>query len=91
MQVLTIHRSKGLEFPIVYFPFLWEKGRFDDKEPQLFHDPDAQNRLTIDVGLAGPSFDAHAKLALAEQRGEDLRLLYVALTRARHQAVVCGG
>ncbi len=88
VQVLTIHRSKGLEFPIVYLPFLWEPGYIPDKEPVFFHDPDAGDARTLDVGLEGADFRRHKKLAEVEERGEDLRLAYVALTRAQHQAVV---
>ena len=52
MQVLTIHRSKGLEFPVVYVPYLWEPTWVDDKaDPIVYHDPDAGYRRTIDVGL----------------------------------------
>ena len=89
VQVLTIHRSKGLEFPIVYYPGLWEPG-FIPKgaRPIFFHDPDAGDARTIDVGLEGPDFRAHQEQHLEEQRGEDLRLAYVALTRAQHQAVI---
>ncbi|HEU0318621.1 MAG TPA: UvrD-helicase domain-containing protein, partial [Solirubrobacteraceae bacterium] len=43
VQVLTIHRSKGLEFPIVYLPFLWEPGHIPDNEPVTFHDAEANN------------------------------------------------
>ena len=88
VQVLTVHRSKGLEFPIVYFPDLWEPGFIPKAAPVVFHDPAAGDRRTIDVGLEGAAYLRHKQLALVEQRGEDLRLAYVALTRARHQAVV---
>ena len=88
VQVLTVHRSKGLEFPIVYFPDLWEPGYIPRSAPVVFHDPAAGDRRTIDVGMEGATFERHKEQALVEQRGEDLRLAYVALTRARHQAVV---
>jgi exodeoxyribonuclease V beta subunit len=89
VQVLTIHRSKGLEFPIVYCPDLWEPGYIPrDAQPVFFHDPAQGDERTIDVGLDGPDYPRHRRHHEEEQRGEDLRLAYVALTRARHQAVV---
>jgi exodeoxyribonuclease V beta subunit len=88
VQVLTVHRSKGLEFPIVYLPFLWDAGRFPKDKPVSYHDPDAGNRRMLDVSLEGDEFERHREQHVVEQRGEDLRLAYVALTRARHQAIV---
>ena len=88
VQVLTVHRSKGLEFPIVYYPDLWEPGYIPDGVPVAYHDPEANEQRTIDVGLEGPDFARHKRQHCEEERGEDLRLAYVALTRARHQAIV---
>jgi exodeoxyribonuclease V beta subunit len=95
VQVLTIHRAKGLEFPVVYCPYLWDAGRLPrEGEPVVYHEPGvgpgAGSARRLDVTGRGRSnaYEAHRKLASEEQLGEDLRLLYVALTRARHQTVV---
>jgi exodeoxyribonuclease V beta subunit len=98
VQVLTVHRAKGLEFGVVYCPYLWDAANAGGwREPVIFHDPESGLARTLDVGCAergGPAerrFQANQMLALAEQRGEDLRLMYVALTRACHQVVMWWG
>ncbi|HKY77247.1 MAG TPA: 3'-5' exonuclease, partial [Acidimicrobiia bacterium] len=91
VQVLTIHRSKGLEFPVVYLPYLWEPGYIPQRCAAVYHDARNGDVRTIDVSLTGDEFDGwadHRNAYVREQRGEDLRLAYVALTRAKHQAVL---
>ena len=90
VQVLTIHRSKGLEFPIVYFPYLWEPGYIPHERPAgLLPRPRRRRRARRSTSAStAPTSPRHQRQHEAEQRGEDLRLAYVALTRAQHQAVV---
>jgi exodeoxyribonuclease V beta subunit len=90
VQVLTVHRAKGLEFGVVYCPYLWDPGQTPRVgQPLVYHDTAEPPRRLLDVGGGDDrtARDRH-QIAVEEQRGEDLRLLYVALTRARHQAVV---
>ena len=98
VQLITIHRSKGLEYPVVYCPYLWDgAGLFASEEDNLlFHDPEDGDRLKIDVRRKPRSrkekdADPHIALARREKAAENLRLLYVALTRARHRCVVVWG
>jgi len=80
VKIVTIHKSKGLEYPVVFCPFLWDKSKIrNTNEPFVFHD---NAELTLDLG----SEHKNENRALAEKEllSENLRLLYVALTRARN-------
>ncbi|SDE06065.1 UvrD-helicase domain-containing protein [Nocardioides lianchengensis] len=85
VQLVTIHASKGLEYPVVYLPALGD--RFVPKPSRpLFHDDEGTRCL--DVGGGGAHWADHCRRWADEEAGEWLRLLYVAITRAKSQ-VVC--
>lgn len=82
VRIATIHKSKGLEYPIVFCPFSWEGAKVGKDSPFTFHDPQNDYRFTYELGSA--DWQAHKKWAEEELLAENMRLLYVALTRAKY-------
>ena len=88
VQIVTVHKSKGLEYPIVFCPFTWESGIFSG-DAVLFHDPEHDDQRVLDLG--SPEMTAHERLARKERLAENVRLLYVALTRAKYRCYLAWG
>ncbi|MCG6877121.1 MAG: exodeoxyribonuclease V subunit beta [Betaproteobacteria bacterium] len=88
VNIVTVFRAKGLEYAVVYCPFLWDG--YQRREPAVvFHPHGAAGGAEIDLG--GPEVDLHRKIAASEELAGDLRLAYVALTRARHRCTIAWG
>ena len=77
VKVVTIHKSKGLEYPLVFLPFIAHSRPVKKGEPVRLHS-DGESTWVMNPD------DEQTQQADRERLGEDLRLLYVALTRARH-------
>jgi exodeoxyribonuclease V beta subunit len=93
VKIVTVHKSKGLQYPVVFCPFVWDGRLFaiDARRERdvVCHDPQAHNRATLEMEA-----DAQAPLRLQachEELAENLRLFYVALTRAIHRCTIVWG
>jgi exodeoxyribonuclease V beta subunit len=84
VQITTVHQSKGLQYPVVHLPFVSMKFVWP-VDCARYHDPDGSRML--DVAGGGAAWPAHEQAHLHEDAGEELRDLYVALTRAQSQVV----
>jgi exodeoxyribonuclease V beta subunit len=88
VKLVTIHRSKGLQYPIVYCHFLSDGTllRGMDAAWTRYHDPDDEDALKLDI-------DSREQQPLAEREAlaESLRLAYVAMTRAQYRLILVWG
>ncbi len=94
VNVVTIHRSKGLEYPVVVLPFAWT-GRPHRRPSKpdsgiLWHEHTGGEWRSV-RGFGIPSGDAADSRAALEHHSETLRQLYVAVTRARHRCYLFWG
>ena len=81
VQIVTVHVAKGLQYPVVFEAFAWRSTRCDDDgDGTLVHAADGAVRWHL-----ASTDPAHADHAAREALGDDLRKLYVGLTRAEHR------
>lgn len=102
VRLLSIHQSKGLEFPVVAVADLGKSFNFDDLSGRIVLDeqfglcPQIRTADTDSAVLHGHAHYPSLPCWLAQQRqrresvGEEIRLLYVAMTRAADRLILCG-
>ncbi len=92
VTIMTIHKSKGLQFPIVFIPYLITRDvqRWLNKDWTVHGDAkDGAKKTIFPVGK--PAKEVWKMRRMEENLAEDLRLLYVAVTRAENRCVILMG
>ncbi|WP_308409862.1 UvrD-helicase domain-containing protein [Xanthomonas arboricola] len=92
VQIVTLHKSKGLEYPLVFLPYIGI-GRSDKGAGRhcVVHAPELGRQMHWKTDKDDPSWSAAEAAWKQEQRAEDARLLYVGLTRAEHALWIASG
>jgi len=91
VKIVTIHKAKGLEYSIVFCPFAWEGTRLQAKKGVFFHQRTTGGKTELYYDAGSDELDTHLQRARQEELAENLRLLYVALTRAVHRCYLAWG
>ena len=81
VRILTIHKSKGLQFPVVFLPFAWDGGVGKPPDCYQVHDEKGDEQIHLLDDRAHEQWRQ-------EQRAEAIRLFYVALTRAEYRCYI---
>ena len=94
VQIVTVHKSKGLEYAVVFCPFLNDGASRDSSKSGLpdareYHDDTGE--AVLHYGIEGEHDDRVSALIAREQAAERARLVYVALTRAVFRCYVVAG
>lgn len=85
VKIVTMHRAKGLEYGIVFCPCPWQRNTHSSSE-KLLVKCHANGRMIVDLG--SEDFKEHRAQAIKEELAEDLRLFYVAVTRAKYRCYI---
>jgi exodeoxyribonuclease V beta subunit len=91
VQVVTIHKAKGLEYPIVFCPFAWDGFPQVRSEPNAIEYHDEGGNAVIDFRPGASKEPDVQRLRRVENAAERVRLTYVALTRAVHRCYLIAG
>jgi len=86
VRIQTMHKSKGLEYDIVFCPFVWGASELRKGGVISCHTPDGR---IVDLGSA--ELAQRSEAATLEALAENMRLLYVALTRAKRKCYLAYG
>lgn len=88
VQIVTMHSSKGLQYPIVFCPFLHEGINISSNNKSKFFRFHRDGKEVLDIGTTGDINSVNKEYYFEEQLQERIRLTYVALTRAESACFV---
>ena len=91
VQIVTIHKAKGLEYGIVFCPFLWDGATRPRNDARAIEYHADDGRAIIDFRPGAAKDDDIDRRCRLEAAAEDARLVYVALTRAVHRCYLIAG